>query len=139
MNSPSQPILVVASDLETGDIIKVFIDDLNKHKYFLVLHHGTQYGAAKVFYLNSDNPFQDHLVCMNSDFPCLPPSRTGESIVACNKVDFLGHDYLAEREIWKMGEIIKSTAAALLHHCTHKVLAFKPQERAFVIAAVSAM
>lgn len=138
-NLTFQPILVKAPDLKHGDIIKVFIDDLDKHKYFLVLHHGTPYGAVKVLYLNSGNPYQDDIVFNNSYFPCIPASRTGETVVNCGRVEYLGHEYLDEREVLKIGRIPKPTSQALVQHFTHKVTTLEPKIRAFVLAVLAAM
>lgn len=137
MSSTSLPSPI--SQLKIGEIIKVWIPDLEKSKYFLVLHHGTKFGRAKVFYINSESPFADDLVLLNKDFPCLPPSRTGESIVSCKSISFLSHDVLRQHGWQHMGFIEKATAAALLHHITHKVTALDAKERAFAIAVVSMM
>lgn len=139
ITSTSQPTLSLAAILRTGSIGRCFIPDFKKDKFFLTLHHGTPAAKAAVFYLNSDNPYQNDLIFGNADFPCLPPNKTGQTIVSCGSVSFLTHAVLMAQNPVIVGSIPKATAATLYNHCLNTVNSYSARERAYVLATVQAM
>lgn len=139
MTSKSQPTLNLTKLLLTGSIVRCFIPAFDKHKYFLTLHHGTAQAKASLFYLNSGNPFPNDIVFLNADFPCIPPNKTGETIVACSSVGFLTHSILQSQSPVVVGGITKATAQLLYAHCMHNVNSYSARERAYVLALVQAM
>lgn len=103
-------------ELKPGDIIlcDAPTTTTNHKKYHLcVLECGEDGTAACFLFLNSKSGWNGDCVLQNTDFPCLPPSKTGKSVVSFSNMVRYNPRKLKIYRAEKIGTIPKKTAQKL--------------------------
>ncbi|MCK4946623.1 MAG: hypothetical protein KAS59_10230 [Alphaproteobacteria bacterium] len=99
---------------DIGDILYFYSPHAGYPKYHLCVLKIINDDAAKFLYLNSNNGFAADFIVSDTEIPCLPPSKTGKSIISCSQLILANKRQLKLYKVKKIGRLDKKIAARLL-------------------------
>jgi hypothetical protein len=123
--------------LQIGDIIKILAPLKGDIKFQLCLRPNTPTQAAKFLFLNSRPRFVSDLVNKDTEIPCLPPSKTGLSVISCSDIVLANTQQLQTFGATKMGQLPSLIARRLEQHILAGLTPFTDDEEKFVLAALA--
>jgi len=101
-------------EMRVGDIILCDAPTVDHKKYHIcVLECGEDGSAACFLFINSKQGWPGDCVFSNKDFPCLPPSKTGQSIVSLSYIIRYNKRQLRLFRAQKVGRLEKDIARKL--------------------------
>jgi|GEM_PF-6376030 len=103
-------------DLAPGDIIKFHSAQAGKLKYHLCVLEITDNKAATFLFMNSGSKgsYPSDFLLDNSDVPCLPPCKTGKTIISCSQPVRMNERQLKLYRAEKMGNLDTNIAKLLI-------------------------
>lgn len=119
-----------------GEVVEVFSASAGHKKYHISLGQN-EYAVTLCIFLNSDDRFEGNVAFPDSDFPMLPKSKTGKTVVSLANLPRYDDRQLAMFKAVKLGDLPKPVAAVILDAVKRSVTLTRP-ERDFAVAALSA-
>lgn len=120
-----------------GELVFVTAPSVGYRKYHLCLGPNAQ-GIYLFLFLNSENGFDGDCVFTCGDFPSIPASKTGESVVSFGMIPRFSQAQLDLYGAASFGTISKSVASTLKAHLP-TVKTLTKSDKAFVDAALDAL
>lgn len=117
---------------DPGDIIEMFAPQVGYPKYHLCVCALNQNKVQRFFYINSGSGYEGDFVYQDSDFQCLPPSPTGQSVVSCSYLLIYSEKEMGLYKARKLGTVEPKIVADLVAGLP-KVRKLSPPDRALAI------
>ena len=99
---------------DVGDILHFYSSQAGHPKYHLCVLKIINGNAAVFLYLNSNEGFAADFIVSDTEIPCLPPSKTGKSIISCSQLVRANERQLKLYKAKKIGRLDKKIAMNLL-------------------------
>jgi hypothetical protein len=122
---------------QCGEIVFVLAPSVGYRKYHICLGPN-EHGSFLFLFLNSDDGFIGDCTFTCADFPAVPVSTTGLSVVSFSMVPRFTQAQLDLHGAQSFGPISKAVAATLVQHLAPIKTLTKP-EKAFVTAALTSL
>jgi hypothetical protein len=117
---------------EPGDVIEMFAPQVGYKKFWLCVCGVNAHGVLRFFYINSGSGYEGDLVYNDHEFPYLPKSPTGQSVISLSYLPVYSEKELKLYRARKLGELDKRIIHELISELP-RVRKLTRQERNFAI------
>ena len=118
--------------VSVGDIVQIYCPSAGKDKYFICISEIDGEIAAQFLFISSGKSgitYQSDCVFPDTDFPCLPNSPTGKSIVSLSAFRKCNAEQLKVYKAKVLGRVSKAVAATLKAAAEVSRVLTKPEKR----------
>jgi hypothetical protein len=119
-----------------GDIVEFYCSTSGYPKYHVCIVDCDGDTSAKFLFINSDTGFASDLVLKNGDFPCIPPCKSGISVVSCSQLVLKNAKQLVLFKAKKIGELSPAVARKL-EAFVPTALALTKAERTLILGVLA--